>query len=107
LFLNHFRPVPALHRVSVVLRSDRAIEGEFVVMTLSGHLAVEELDDLRRLMNAESVRRLVLDLSDVTLVDREAVALLTSFEAAGVQLRHCPAYVTAWMAAERNQHTDR
>ncbi|MEO8076402.1 MAG: hypothetical protein ABI818_08760 [Acidobacteriota bacterium] len=81
----------------MVLRIDRTTEGEFVVMTLSGHIAIEELDGLRRLVAAESTRMLIVDLGDVIQVDREAIALLSSFQAAGVELRHCPAYVVASM----------
>jgi anti-anti-sigma regulatory factor len=66
------------------LRIDRTMEGEFVVMTLSGHVALLELAELRLLMEAESARRLIVDLRDVIQMDRDAVALLASFEVAGV-----------------------
>ncbi len=81
----------------MVLRIDRTTEGTAVVMTLSGHIAIDGLADLRRLVEAESTRMLIVDLSDVIQVDRDAVVLLSSFQAAGVELRHCPAYVVAAM----------
>jgi hypothetical protein len=81
----------------MVLRIDRTTEGAFVVMTLSGHVAMEGLEDLRRRVEAESPRMLIVDLGDVIQVDRDAVPVLSSFRAAGVELRHCPAYVLAAM----------
>ena len=78
----------------MVLRIDRITESEFVVMTLSGHLALEELADLRRLLEAECAQTLIVDLADVIQVDRDAASFLASVEAEGVQLRHCPAYST-------------
>ena len=81
----------------MVLRIDRATEGEFVVMTLSGHLALDALEDFCRRVEAESAQALIVDLGDVVQVDRDAVALLASLRAAGIELRHCPAHVVASM----------
>ena len=87
----------------MVLRIDRTTEGEFVVMTLSGHVALEGLDDLRRLVGAESGPTLIVDLGDVTQIDRDAVAVLASFTAAGIELRHCPAHIVASMKSLRKE----
>ena len=84
-----------------MLRIDRTTEGEFVVMTLSGHVALDELIGLRRLFTAEPAATLIVDLTDVIDVDREGVALLASLESAGVRLRHCPAYVREWITSDR------
>jgi ABC-type transporter Mla MlaB component len=86
----------------MVLRIDRTTESEFVVMTLSGHLALEDLADLRRLLEAECAQTLIVDLADVIQVDRDAVSFLASVEAAGVQLRHCPVYVRGWITTEQD-----
>ena len=46
----------------------------------------------------------VLDLTDLILADRDVVRLLRKFEASGrIVLRHCPAYIRIWMAAEDTQ----
>jgi anti-anti-sigma regulatory factor len=81
----------------MVLRLDRTTEGEFVVITLSGQVAIDRLDDLRRTVGAESAPKLIVDFDDVVQIDRDAVAVLASFKAAGVELRHCPAHVLASM----------
>jgi hypothetical protein len=86
---------------AIVLRIDRTTEGEFVVLTLSGHVAIPELTGLHRLFTAESPATLIVDLADVVDVDRDGVAWLASLDAAGIQLRHCPAYVREWIATDR------
>jgi ABC-type transporter Mla MlaB component len=81
----------------MVLRIDRTTDAELVILTLSGHLALDDLQGLRQLVKSESAEKLVLDLGDVIQVDSEAVALLSSFTAAGVELRRCPAHIVASM----------
>jgi anti-anti-sigma regulatory factor len=46
-------------------------------------------------------RRVILDLKDVTLVDRAAVQFLAELETAGVRIVNSPGYVRSWIAAER------
>ena len=87
----------------MVLRIERTTEDEFVVMTLSGHVALEELAELRRLLEAESASTLIVDLTDVVQVDRDGVTLLARVEATGVELRHCPAYVREWITRDRHK----
>ena len=43
----------------------------------------------------------VLDLADVTLVNREAIGFLAGVEAAGATLVNCPEYVRSWIDAEQ------
>jgi hypothetical protein len=45
----------------------------------------------------------VLDLDDLTLVDVAVVQFLIACEAEGIELRHCPPYVRAWMDCERSR----
>ena len=39
----------------------------------------------------------VLDLEEVTLVDREAVKFLATLDSRGVGLRNCPGFIREWM----------
>ena len=49
-------------------------------------------------------RRLVIDLTEVTLVSQEAIDALVVAEANGIELRDCPAYVREWVSrAKENQ----
>jgi len=42
-----------------------------------------------------------IDLTNVLLVDREGVTLLSLSERKGIELRNCPAYVREWVTREK------
>src|SRR2546430_17518880 len=70
-----------------------------VVFTLSGVLDNELAARLEALIASEADGGIVLDLKDVTLVDRTAVRFLAGVEAAGNQIVNFPADVGVWIAA--------
>ena len=75
-----------------------------LVFTLSGRLNVESVKELERVLELEANKsRIVLDLKEVTLVDRDAVQRLVSNEADGITLLNCPAYIREWMTREGDQ----
>jgi hypothetical protein len=63
----------------------------------------ENIPELETLLNAEaSGRHVLLDLSDLTLVDQGVVSFLKRSEAGGIDLKNCPAYVREWMKQEKS-----
>ena len=70
------------------------------VFALSGVLDAEHATRLRELLPTAGTGRTVLDLKDVTLVDRAAVQFLARLEMTGTELVNCPEYVRSWIAAE-------
>lgn len=83
-----------------MLRITRAANGE-VVFRLSGRMDTKSIAELERLFDAElDGRRIVLDLKDLTLVDREAVTFLAKCEA-DLQIKNCPPYIREWIRRER------
>ncbi|HKM81225.1 MAG TPA: hypothetical protein VJY15_09730 [Candidatus Acidoferrum sp.] len=87
-----------------MLRIQRTINGE-VVFALSGRLDAENLGELYTVLGTEAEgRRIVLDLKDLTLVDRDAVKFLERCEADSVKLKNCPAYIREWI--EREKHIE-
>jgi len=61
----------------------------------------ESVVELERLLHAETKgRRIVLDLKDLTLVDRDAVIFLAKCEE-DVQIKNCPPYIREWIKRER------
>jgi anti-anti-sigma regulatory factor len=73
-----------------------------VVLRVSGRMNSENLSELRTLVSAEArEQRVVLDLSELILVDQDAVRFLERCEMNGVELRNCPAYVREWITRER------
>jgi hypothetical protein len=80
-----------------MLKIQRSANGK-VVFTLSGRIEAEDVTELQRLFDLESVaRHLVLNLEDVTLADRDAVNFLTHCEQNGIQLENCPPYIREWI----------
>lgn len=78
-------------------RSDEANRAMF---SLSGRIQSEHLAELSLLLQGERCR-IVLDLSEVFLADREAIRFLAACEAEGYELRNCPAFVREWIIRER------
>jgi hypothetical protein len=69
-------------------------------LILSGRIAAEQLPQLRDLVRAEDACDLVLDLTEVSLVDVEAVRFLVQCDTQGIRLEECPAYIREWMTRE-------
>jgi anti-anti-sigma regulatory factor len=82
-------------------RIHRATRPEAVVLAVSGVLGNELTERLKELLDAEADARIVLDLADVTLVDRAAVRFLADVEGTRTAIVNCPAYVRSWIEAER------
>jgi anti-anti-sigma regulatory factor len=73
-----------------------------VSFILVGRIEVEDIAELRRLFSLEAAGdRIVLDLTQVTLVGREAVYFLARCEADGIKLVSCPPYIREWLDAEK------
>ncbi len=86
----------------MTLRIQRSTEGVAVVFVLSGRIEAERVAELQSLLASEdSNHRIVLDLHDVDLVDRDTVRFLARCRADGIQLAHCPGYIREWILKER------
>jgi anti-anti-sigma regulatory factor len=84
-----------------VLKLTRAENGE-VVIKLSGRMDAENVGELETLVSeGANSRRIVLDLSDLTLVDQDAVSFLKRCEADNITLKNCPAYIREWITRAR------
>lgn len=85
-----------------MLKIQRLANGE-VVFTLSGRMDAEQITVLNRLFRNEAKgSRIVLDLKDLTLVDRDAVQFLERCESDSIKLRNSPAYIREWIDRERS-----
>jgi len=72
------------------------------VLALSGDIDREHAARLQQFLSSDPGRPLILDLQNVTLVDRAAVEFLVGAEATGIRLVNCPEYVRTWIAVERD-----
>jgi hypothetical protein len=85
-----------------MLRIQRANDRAAIVLTISGRLGAGNVSELHAALDAiPPGAAVVLDLADLVLADRDVVRLLKEYEErGGIVLRHCPAYIRMWMAAE-------
>jgi anti-anti-sigma regulatory factor len=84
-----------------MLKIHRTANGE-VTLRISGRMDSENVADVKMSLESDGDgRRILLDLRDLTLVDRDAVGFLAECETDGVQLINCPAYIREWIARER------
>lgn len=89
----------------MTFRIHRSSTLDAVVLALSGDIDREHAARLQQFLTSDTGRRLILDLQNITLVDRAAVQFLAGAEATGIRLVNCPEYVRTWIAAERDSQS--
>ncbi len=66
--------------------------------TLSGRIEEKDVAELQELLDAEAnAADVTLDLTEVKLVDREAIRFLAACESRGIGLKDCPSYIRRWI----------
>ena len=84
----------------MILKIEKKSQGGTTTIRFIGHFQAEHLEELKKQFEDDGPQ-LVLDLTEVTLVDVEVVRFLGAREANGVKIVHCPRYIREWMARER------
>ena len=85
----------------MTLRIERSARHRFTVFSLSGRMEAEHVEELKELFDC-AYRNIILDLRDLRLADRDAVRFLRGWEADGMKLENCPAYIREWMDREKD-----
>jgi hypothetical protein len=86
-----------------VLKIQRSSNGQ-VTYVLSGQIEEEDIAQLEALVRSEAKgSRIVLDLKNLTLVGRDAIAFLDQCETNGIALKNCPAYIREWIKGQRGE----
>ena len=79
-------------------------ENGVTVIALSGRMENEHIDELEKILQAESSgRRIVLDLKHLTLVGSSEIDFFAECEGHGVMLANCAPYIREWITNRRNQ----
>jgi hypothetical protein len=87
----------------MAFRIETAARGRFRVFALSGRIGAQAITELERLFELQTdYRDIVVDLKDVSLVDREAMRFFVRCEADGVKLENCTPYIREWMEREKD-----
>jgi anti-anti-sigma regulatory factor len=84
----------------MTLRIEGASDEYGTTIRLIGRLQAEHLDELKAQIK-QGGSRIALDLKEVHLVDVEVVRFLGTCQAAGIQLVHCPPYISEWINQEQ------
>jgi len=87
--------------VHTMLKVEKSATDALVVFAVSGEIAMDEVAELRRVLESEPSVRKVLDLKDVTIVDRDAVMFLADCETDRIELKNCPRFIRQWIVRER------
>jgi hypothetical protein len=84
----------------VTCRIDRIPTDQGLVLRIIGRITRDDLDVFRTALEDGSV--VAVELTELELIDRDALKLLAIYEANGIDLRHCPAYIREWITRERD-----
>jgi len=79
-----------------------------VTLALKGSVSAEVVPEIDRLIRdgRERQRQVVLDLSEVTLMDPAAARFFAAQLRAGIELADCPSYLRHWISAESKNETE-
>jgi ABC-type transporter Mla MlaB component len=78
---------------------------ETISLALIGDLGAAELPALEAAMQIPraSQKRILLNLEDVALVDRAAMKQLCLWKQGGLEVVHCPNYVSSWIRQDSGE----
>jgi predicted metal-binding protein len=85
----------------MTLRIERSARQSSTVFSLSGRMEAEHVAELKELFDRD-YRKIILDLRDLRLADRDAVKFLMGCDRDGMKFENCPAYVREWMDREKD-----
>lgn len=87
----------------MTLRIQKSVESDLVIFKLTGRIQAPDVPELLALLLSESSGcPILMDLTDVKLVDRDAVLFLAMSESTGAKLRNCSAYIREWITQEKS-----
>ena len=84
----------------MTLRIDKRSLGNELVLQLIGNLGVEHLAEVKTEAYAAGYR-VVMDVSEITLVSMEGIRLLNACQDDGIVVINASPYISEWMALER------
>jgi anti-anti-sigma regulatory factor len=84
-------------------RIETTARGRFTVFLLSGQLEKQAIAELRRLFEGQKdYRNIVLDLKDVSVIDRAVLRFFAQCETEGAKIENCAPYIREWMKREKD-----
>jgi anti-anti-sigma regulatory factor len=84
--------------MGAMLKIRRSEDNGDAIFALSGRIEERHVSELHELLDAEArPTEVTLDLTEVKLVDREAIRFLAACQARGIRLKDCPSYIRRWI----------
>lgn len=77
-----------------------AASGNAAVVRVDGRIQADHVGAIKDLIDGGNCVT-ALDLTEVTLVDRDVVPFLVGCELKGIELLNCPRFLREWVAKER------
>lgn len=81
----------------MTLKIVRRTEDGMTILSLSGRIRAEDLEEIRNQMDVPGMR-ITFDLKDVTLIDLDSVRFLGLCESEGAGLVNCALYIREWIS---------
>lgn len=82
-----------------MIRIETSRVGDRVIFAVIGRIQGSDLPGLERLTESDQPA-VILDLKQVSLVDRAVVKFLANFERANGRITNCPNYIREWICRE-------
>jgi hypothetical protein len=87
----------------MTFRIETVARGKSTIFVLSGRIETQAIPELRKLFELQKdCRDIVLDLKDVSVVNRDVMCFFASCEADGMKLENCAPYIREWMEREKD-----
>jgi hypothetical protein len=84
--------------MGAMLKIRRSEANGHAIFILSGRIEDRHVSELHELLDAQAKpTEVTLDLTEVKLVDREAIRFLAACKARGIALVNCPSYIRRWI----------
>ena len=81
-----------------MLKIRRSEDNGHAIFALSGRIEEKHVPELQELLDTEAKpTEVTLDMTEVKLVDREAIRFLAACKARGIELKDCPSYIRTWI----------
>jgi hypothetical protein len=85
----------------MTFKIERLVGGENeIALRVCGRMQIECVNTLKQLIEEENAK-IVLDLSEVMIADRDAAMFLAVCRLKGIELRNCPAFLREWITKEQ------
>jgi anti-anti-sigma regulatory factor len=84
-------------------------QSDSLILAIAGNVSQEALPEIALLIDhgRRDHERVILDLSEVTLIDPAAAQFFAEQFRGGVRLVNCPVYIRRWIARDVNDESEK